>query len=142
MTVDVKSWVRFVRRSAESKIREGCRARRRLCLLVVEHGAPPPERIGPYEDWVRPPIVPEDLQARVGQLEARVVLTLSMLRLRRRLQLLGLTLRNVWGRGSTVEPNQQNQPNQLNRPNQQNQPNQLNRPNRGVRHPCAAHHLS
>jgi DNA-binding response OmpR family regulator len=169
VTTDVKSWVRFVRWPAESKIREECRARRRLCLLVVEHGAPPPERIGLYEDWVRPPIVPEDLQARVSQLEARVVLnekpvldpagilffrdssvTLSMLqceilsplisrycqvvyrnelgkileqcgasassnaidlhvlRLRRRLQPLGLTLRNVWGRGFTIEPNWQN----------------------------------
>ncbi|MFC8720828.1 winged helix-turn-helix domain-containing protein [Kitasatospora sp. NPDC057198] len=41
---------------------------------MVEHGAPPPESVGLHEDWVRPPIVPEDLRARVRQLTARTFL--------------------------------------------------------------------
>lgn len=162
---NVKNRVRFVRWPAESKIREECRALRHLCLLIVEHGAPPPDKVGLYEDWVRPPIVPEDLQARVSQLTARAAInekpvldpagilyfrdssvTLSMtqcemlaplverytqlvyrnelreileqcgassssnamdlhvMRLRRRLQVVGLAIRNIWGRGFVVEP--------------------------------------
>jgi len=163
--VNVKNRVKFVRWPAESDIREQCKVRQHLCLLIVEHGAPPPDHLGLYEDWVRPPIVPEDLRARVRQLAARAVLnekplldpagilyfrdasvTLSLtqceilaplisrycqlvyrtelrdileqsgassssnaidlhvMRLRRRLQLVGLAVRNVWGRGFVVEP--------------------------------------
>lgn len=165
MKADVKNRVRFVRWPAESNIREECKALQHLCLLVVEHGAPPPEQVSIYEDWVRPPIVPEDLEARVSQLAARAVLNekpvldpagilyfrdtsvtlsptqcemltplvarycqlvyrnelrkileqcgassssnaidLHVMRLRRRLQLVGLALRNVWGRGFVIEP--------------------------------------
>ncbi|MGW1677380.1 winged helix-turn-helix domain-containing protein [Saccharopolyspora sp. NPDC002376] len=165
MAVDAKNRVKFVRWPAESDLREQCKDRQHLCLLIVEHGAPPPDHLGLYEDWVRPPIVPEDLQARVRQLAARAVLnekpvldsagilyfkessvTLSLtqcemlaplvsrygqlvyraelreilrssgassssnaldlhvMRLRRRLQLVGLAVRNVWGRGFVVEP--------------------------------------
>jgi hypothetical protein len=165
LKVNVKNRVKFVRWPAESNIREECQALHHLCLLIVEHGAPPPEQLSLYEDWVRPPIVPEDLQARVRQLAARAVLnskpvldpagilyfkdssvTLSLtqcemsaplisrycqlvyrtelreilensgsssssnaldlhvMRLRRRLQLVGLAVRNVWGRGFVVEP--------------------------------------
>ncbi|MFC9947385.1 winged helix-turn-helix domain-containing protein [Streptomyces pratensis] len=165
MKVDVKDRVKFVRWPAERSIREQCKARGHLCLLVVEHGAPPPEQLGLYEDWVRPPIVQEDLQARLRQLADRAVLkskpvldpagilyfkessvTLSLtqcemlaplvsrygqityraelreilersgsssssnaldlhvMRLRRRLQLVGLAVRNVWGRGFVLEP--------------------------------------
>ncbi|MBC6447529.1 helix-turn-helix domain-containing protein [Actinokineospora xionganensis] len=165
MKLDVKNRVKFVRWPAESDLREECTALRHLCLLIVEHGAPPPEDLSPNEDWVRPPIVPQDLQARVRQLAARAVLntkpvldpagilyfrdasvTLSLtqcdmlaplisrfcglvyrdelreileqsgassssnaldlhvMRLRRRLQLVGLGVRNVWGRGFVVEP--------------------------------------
>lgn len=161
----VKDRVKFVRWPAESDVREQCKLRQHLCLLVVEHGAPPPDDLSLYEDWVRPPIVSEDLQARVRQLAARAVLnekpvldsagilsfkdssvTLSLaqcemlaplisrygqlvyrtelrailersgassssnaldlhvMRLRRRLQPVGLALRNVWGRGFVVEP--------------------------------------
>lgn len=157
--------VRFVRWPAERDVREECKALRHLCLLIVEHGAPPPEKLGIYEDWVRPPIIPEDLQARVRQLADRAVanakpvldpvgilyykdasitlsptqcamltpliarycqlvyrtelreilersgssassnaLDLHVMRLRRRLQLVGLSVRNVWGRGFVVEP--------------------------------------
>ncbi|MET9763703.1 winged helix-turn-helix domain-containing protein [Streptomyces sp. NPDC006372] len=165
MNVDVKNRVKFVRWPAERNIREQCKARGHLCLLVVEHGASPPEHLSLYEDWVRPPIVHEDLQARLRQLEHRAVLkskpvvdptgilyfedssvTLSLtqcemlaplvarygqiiyrtelreilknsgsssssnaldlhvMRLRRRLQLVGLAVRNVWGRGFVLEP--------------------------------------
>ncbi len=165
MTVNVENRVKFVRWPAESDVREQCRALQHLCLLIVEHGAPPPEQLGVYEDWVRPPIVPEDLQARVRQLAARAslnskpvldpagilyfkdssvtlsltqyemliplvsrygqlvyrtelreilensgsssssnALDLHVMRLRRRLQLVGLAVRNVWGRGFVVEP--------------------------------------
>ncbi|GGO10111.1 hypothetical protein GCM10010116_20370 [Microbispora rosea subsp. aerata] len=165
MKVDAKNRVKFVRWPAESDIREECKAMQHLCLLIVEHGAPPPEQVSLYEDWVRPPIVPEDLQARVRQLADRAVLnekpvldpagilyfrdasvTLSMtqceilgplisrygqlvyrtelreilersgassssnavdlhvMRLRRRLQVVGLAVRNVWGRGFVLEP--------------------------------------
>ncbi|GAA4083589.1 winged helix-turn-helix domain-containing protein [Nonomuraea soli] len=165
MKVDVKNRVKFVRWPAESEVRQECQALQHLCLLIVEHGAPPPEQVSIYEDWVRPPIVPEDLRARVRQLAARAVLnekpvldpagilyfreasvTLSLtqcemlaplisrygqlvyrnelkdilersgassssnaidlhvMRLRRRLQMVGLAVRNVWGRGFVVEP--------------------------------------
>ncbi|MFI1190977.1 winged helix-turn-helix domain-containing protein [Streptomyces californicus] len=163
--MDTKSRVRFVRWPAERDMREQCKVRGHLCLLVVEHGAPPPDQLSFYEDWVRPPVVQEDLQARVRQLTARAVLkskpaldpagilyfkdlsvTLSLtqcemlaplvdrygqiiyraelrevlehsgassssnaldlhvMRLRRRLQLVGLAMRNVWGRGFVLEP--------------------------------------
>ncbi|MFJ2743756.1 winged helix-turn-helix domain-containing protein [Streptomyces sp. NPDC087440] len=146
-------------------MREQCKTYGRPCLLIVEHGAPPPEQLSPHEDWVRPPIVREDLQARVRQLTDRAVLragpvldpagicsfkeasvTLSLtqcemlaplvarygqiiyraelrdilensgassssnaldlhvMRLRRRLQVVGLAVRNVWGRGFVLEP--------------------------------------
>ncbi|MEU4728496.1 winged helix-turn-helix domain-containing protein [Streptomyces sp. NPDC005409] len=165
MKVDVKDRVKFVRWPAESNIREQCKVRGHLCLLVVEHGASPPEHLSLHEDWVRPPIVQEDLQARLRQLADRAVLkskpvldpagilyfkdssvTLSLtqcemlaplvaqygeiiyrtelreilehsgsssssnaldlhvMRLRRRLQLVGLAVRNVWGRGFVLEP--------------------------------------
>ncbi|SEG43771.1 Transcriptional regulatory protein, C terminal [Saccharopolyspora kobensis] len=165
MKGNVQNRVKFVRWPAESDVREECRALHHLCLLIVEHGAPPPEQLGIYEDWVRPPIIPEDLQARVRQLADRAVvnakpvldpvgilyfkdssitlsptqcemltplisrysqlvyrtelreilersgsssssnaLDLHVMRLRRRLQLVGLSLRNVWGRGFVVEP--------------------------------------
>ncbi|WP_197321908.1 winged helix-turn-helix domain-containing protein [Saccharomonospora sp. NB11] len=165
MKVDVENRVKFVRWPAESEVREQCKLRQNLCLLIVEHGAPPPENLGPYEDWVRPPIVSQDLRARVRQLSARAVvnekpvldssgtvwfkgasvtlsvmqcemltpliarygqlvyraelreilersgassssnaLDLHVMRLRRRLQPIGLALRNVWGRGFVVEP--------------------------------------
>ncbi|MEV7612198.1 winged helix-turn-helix domain-containing protein [Streptomyces sp. NPDC089799] len=132
---------------------------------MVEHGAAPPERLSLHEDWVRPPIVREDLQARLRQLADRAVLKskpvldpsgilyfkdssvtvsltqcemlaplvaeygeivyrtelreilessgassssnaldLHVMRLRRRLQLVGLAVRNVWGRGFVLEP--------------------------------------
>ncbi|MFI6403226.1 helix-turn-helix domain-containing protein [Streptomyces sp. NPDC050548] len=157
--------VKFVRWPAESEMREQCKIHGHLCLLVVEHGAPPPENVSFHEDWVRPPIVQEDLQARVRQLTARAVLrarpaldpagilyfkdlsvTLSVtqcemlaplvarygqiiyrvelldildrsgassssnaldlhvMRLRRRLGVVGLAVRNVWGRGFVLEP--------------------------------------
>ncbi|MFD8012193.1 winged helix-turn-helix domain-containing protein [Streptomyces sp. NPDC058955] len=165
MHADVKNRVTFVRWPAERNIREQCKARGHLCLLVVEHGASPPEQLSLYEDWVRPPIVQEDLQARLRQLAHRAVLkskpvvdptgilyfedssvTLSLtqcemlaplvarygqiiyrtelreilknsgsssssnaldlhvMRLRRRLQIVGLAVRNVWGRGFVLEP--------------------------------------
>ncbi|GGO45156.1 hypothetical protein GCM10012287_12370 [Streptomyces daqingensis] len=165
MKIDTKNRVKFVRWPAESDKREQCKVRGHLCLLVVEHGAAPPEHLSFHEDWVRPPIVREDLQARVRQLAARGVLkskpvldpagilcfkdssvTLSLtqcemlaplvarygqiiyraelrdilersgassssnaldlhvMRLRRRLQMVGLAVRNVWGRGFVLEP--------------------------------------
>ncbi|WP_186777830.1 winged helix-turn-helix domain-containing protein [Streptomyces salinarius] len=157
--------VTFVRWPAERDLREQCTVHRRPCLLVVEHGAPPPENVGLHEDWVRPPIAPEDLQARVRQLTARTflrsrpvldpagilyfkessvtlsvtqcemlaplvgrhgqtvyrielrdilersgassssnALDLHVMRLRRRLRVVGLAVRNVRGRGFVLEP--------------------------------------
>ncbi|MFI6165495.1 winged helix-turn-helix domain-containing protein [Nocardia sp. NPDC051052] len=165
MQVNVKESVKFVRWPAERDIREQCKAGQHLCLLIVEHGAQPPEQLSLNEDWVRPPIGSDDLYARVRQLAARAVLnskplldpagilyykdasvTLSMtqcemvaplisrygnlvyrselrqilehsgassssnaldlhvMRLRRRLQLIDLAVRNIWGRGFVVEP--------------------------------------
>lgn len=165
MKADVKNRVKFVRWPAERDMREQCKVQGDLCLLVVEHGASPPEQLSLYEDWVRPPIVQEDLQARLRQLAHRAVLkskplldptgilyfkdssvTLSLtqcemlaplvarygqviyrtelreilersgsssssnaldlhvMRLRRRLQLVRLAVRNVWGRGFVLEP--------------------------------------
>jgi DNA-binding winged helix-turn-helix (wHTH) protein len=163
--VDVKNRVKFVRWPAESDIRAECHEQQHLCLLIVEHGAAPPDQLSLYEDWVRPPIGREDLQVRVRQLAARAVLnekpvldpagmlyfnstsvTLSLMqcemlaplltrygqlvyrtelreilessgassssnaldlhvmRLRRRLEIVGLAIRTVWGRGFFVEP--------------------------------------
>lgn len=165
MSVDLKNQIKFVRWPAERDVRERCKDLRHLCLLIVEHGAPPPEHLSRYEDWVRPPIVQEDLEARVRQLAARAVLNakpvldpagmlyfkdssvtlsstqcemveplisrygqlvyrtelreilersgsssssnaldLHVMRLRRRVQLVGLAVRNVWGRGFVLEP--------------------------------------
>jgi DNA-binding response OmpR family regulator len=163
--VDVKDRVKFVRWPAESEKRDECHEQRHLCLLIVEHGAPPPDQLSLYEDWVRPPIGREDLQVRVRQLAARAMLNkkpvldpagilhfndasvtlsftqcemltplvarygqlvyrtelreiledsgassssnaldLHVMRLRRRLQIVGLAIRNVWGRGFVIEP--------------------------------------
>jgi DNA-binding response OmpR family regulator len=41
------------------------------CLLVVEGGAKPPICSDPWEDWVRTPISPSDLDARVTALRQR-----------------------------------------------------------------------
>ncbi|MFZ3561271.1 helix-turn-helix domain-containing protein [Streptomyces sp. BH055] len=40
-------------------------------LLVIEGGAQPPVSNDPVEDWVRPPVSREDLQARVKALQNR-----------------------------------------------------------------------
>lgn len=40
-------------------------------LYLVAHEAPPPQGLGPLEDWVREPLDPDELAARVDRLLAR-----------------------------------------------------------------------
>ncbi|WBB50249.1 winged helix-turn-helix domain-containing protein [Verrucosispora sp. WMMA2044] len=63
--------VKFVRWPAERHLRDLCRQERIPCLLVVEGGAEPPVCSDPREDWVRTPISPSDLDARVAALRQR-----------------------------------------------------------------------
>jgi hypothetical protein len=60
-----------VRWPAESARRDRYRALGVLRLLVIEGGARPPVCSDIREDWVRAPITPDDLQARIAALQAR-----------------------------------------------------------------------
>jgi DNA-binding winged helix-turn-helix (wHTH) protein len=63
--------VKLIRWPAESERRDHYRAHGVLRLLVVEGGARPPVCSDVREDWVRAPITPEDLEARIAALKAR-----------------------------------------------------------------------
>jgi hypothetical protein len=63
--------VKLIRWPAESARRDQCRALGVLRLLVIEGGARPPVCADVREDWVRAPITPDDLQARIAALQAR-----------------------------------------------------------------------
>lgn len=61
----------FVRWPAQADLRTRCRKEGMPRLLVVEAGAQPPISNDPVEDWVRPPVSRDDLQARVTVLQNR-----------------------------------------------------------------------
>lgn len=61
----------LVRWPAEATRRERCQELGVPRLLVVEGGAQPPVTVDVHEDWVRAPISPCDLQARIDALRAR-----------------------------------------------------------------------
>jgi DNA-binding response OmpR family regulator len=61
----------FIRWPVQADIRTRCREDGVPRLLVVEGGAEPPVSSDPIEDWVRPPIPKDDLQARVRALQNR-----------------------------------------------------------------------
>ena len=63
--------VKLVRWPAESARRDHYRVLGVLRLLVIEGGARPPVCSDIREDWVRAPITPDDLQARIAALRAR-----------------------------------------------------------------------
>ncbi|PID54051.1 MAG: transcriptional regulator [Micrococcales bacterium] len=166
MTIVRRPRVRLLRWPAESSVREKCENERVPRILVVEGGSSPPIPSDQFEDWVRQPISPVDLNARIEALErladqelrptldpfgaltfnqrsiavslvqtglleelvqryGRVVsrevlshrlakarqsvpsrnsLDLHMMRLRRRLADLELTITTAWGRGYVLEP--------------------------------------
>ncbi|XTZ13629.1 winged helix-turn-helix domain-containing protein [Micromonospora echinospora] len=66
-----KTDVIFVRWPAQVDLRTRCRREKIPRLLVVEGGAEPPVSTDPVEDWVRPPISSDDLNARVQALQNR-----------------------------------------------------------------------
>jgi DNA-binding response OmpR family regulator len=61
----------FVRWPAQADLRSRCQSEGIPRLLVVEGGAVPPVSNDPTEDWVRPPISKDDLEARVKALQNR-----------------------------------------------------------------------
>ncbi|MET7509467.1 winged helix-turn-helix domain-containing protein [Streptomyces albidoflavus] len=61
----------FVRWPVQAALRTRCREEGTPRLLVVEAGAQPPISNDPVEDWVRPPVSPADLRARVAVLQSR-----------------------------------------------------------------------
>lgn len=61
----------FVRWPAQADLRSRCRKEGVPRLLVVEAGAEPPVSTDPVEDWVRPPVSRDDLDARVSALQNR-----------------------------------------------------------------------
>jgi DNA-binding winged helix-turn-helix (wHTH) protein len=61
----------FVRWPAQADLRTRCRKEGVPRLLVVEAGAQPPISNDPVEDWVRPPVPRDDLEARVKALQNR-----------------------------------------------------------------------
>lgn len=63
--------VKFVRWPVQSAERNRLREEGAPCLLVLEGSATPPSDISPQEDWVRPPVAREDLEARVRTLQRR-----------------------------------------------------------------------
>jgi len=157
--------VQLVRWPAEKQRREECRRSGTLRLLVVEGPISAPISPDVREDWVRAPVAPIDLQARMNCLRARSdqhqradvdpngvlryrgrlvtlsptatellvrllvdfevlvarealseclpqrngetsrnALDLHVMRLRKRIRPVGLTIRTVWGRGYLLEP--------------------------------------
>nr|CAJ34378.1 OmpR family regulator [Micromonospora sp. ML1] len=61
----------FIRWPAQADLRTRCRKEGVPRLLVVEGGAQPPISNDPVEDWVRPPVSRNDLEARVKALQQR-----------------------------------------------------------------------
>lgn len=70
-SAQAKETVKFIRWPTEQHLRDLYRQERIPCLLVVEGGAKPPICSDPQEDWVRTPISPSDLDARVTALRQR-----------------------------------------------------------------------
>jgi len=157
--------VRLIRWPIQEELRQEYLRGGVPCLLVVEGGAAPPLCLNVKEDWVRAPISPHDLNARLACLRARAEvdrmpqldengrlhfrgasvpisatqtnlmqlfvarfgtvvarevlraelfsqkprsstrnsLDLHIMRLRRRIQPLSLTIRTVWGQGYVLE---------------------------------------
>lgn len=63
--------VALIRFPAESARRDSCRDQGVMRLLVLETGAEAPVCTDACEDWIRPPVSREDLQARLAALRAR-----------------------------------------------------------------------
>lgn len=63
--------IHLLRWPAESARRERLRSLGVSRLLIVERGSTPPECCDILEDWVRPPVPREDLQARIDTLRQR-----------------------------------------------------------------------
>lgn len=63
--------IHLLRWPAESARRERLRSLGVSRLLIVERGSTPPESCDILEDWVRPPVAREDLQARIDTLRQR-----------------------------------------------------------------------
>lgn len=63
--------VRLLRWPQHAEERAWCHDHRIPRILLVESGQEPPELVDVYEDWVRPPVPPEDLQIRVRALARR-----------------------------------------------------------------------
>lgn len=63
--------IHVLRWPAEALRREHLRSLGVSRLLIVEHGSTPPECWDILEDWVRPPVPREDLQARIDTLRQR-----------------------------------------------------------------------
>lgn len=63
--------VQIIRWPSESRKREHCRTRRIPRLLLLDGRTAAPVCIDELEDWIRPPVSRDDLNARVATLRAR-----------------------------------------------------------------------
>ncbi len=63
--------VRLLRWPQHAEERAWCHDHRIPRILLIEPGQQPPELADVYEDWIRPPVPPEDLQIRVRALALR-----------------------------------------------------------------------
>ncbi len=67
MTVELLDWPN------EPERRRLLRSANKCCLLLVAGDAPPPQEIGPLEDWIRLPSDSRDIEARIACLAHRAV---------------------------------------------------------------------
>lgn len=65
MTVELVNWPADGDRRAKLRDRGTC------CLLLVKGTSPPPQTVGPLEDWIRIPSDRRDLEARIASLAQR-----------------------------------------------------------------------
>lgn len=71
MTSHRNNNVKLLRWPQHAQERAWCHEHRIARILLIEPGQFPPEHVDVYEDWVRPPVPPEDLEVRARVLASR-----------------------------------------------------------------------